>query len=274
MAAGAPAGETASALNEACRAAVAAVRSGDAAERADLARRLEAHAAGLAADDGTGPFLAALAALVRGEPAGPLADGLDEPWRRGLLAVAADMGHEPADAERAWVAALAARVAQVLRRRDRPGAQALAEQLAAALDSDDLEPGAAAYLRVLLGALGGQDVRLASLRLAEPYRSAYFSLQALLRGEDPRSGLVERVRDNAVLVLRSGNPEARAALAASLADVEADAAAGPQAELADFLRAVREQVAGAAELPAPALSEPDLVAAWAAVVAAAGSRAP
>lgn len=239
---------------------MAAVRSGQPTQIAACAAALRAQAAGLAPQDPAPAFLLALADVVTGAPAEDRAAILTEPWRGVLLAVAADC--RVPEHETDWVPAAAARVAQVLRRRDRGAAVTLADQLTTAAALPELDAAARDYLRLLVAVLHGADLRAASLRLVEPYRSAYFSMQALLRGADPRAGLIERVRDNALMVLRSDNPDARQALAASLVEVEAAAAEAHPGELAQFVGAVRALVAGQGQ-DAPAFAEPDLAAAWA-----------
>lgn len=238
---------------------MAAVRSGQPAQIDACSRTLRARAATLPPNDPATEFLLALADVVAGTPAADRASALAEPWRGVLLRVAADCTAPEHESD--WVPAAAARVAQVLRRRDRAAAASLADQLAAAAELPDLDAAGEVYLRVLIGVLHGADVRATSLRLVEPYRSAYFSMQELVRGADPRAGLIERVRDNALLVLRSHNAEARAALALSLADVEDAAATAQAGELTQFVSAVRALVAGE---PATRtrFDEPDLAAAW------------
>jgi hypothetical protein len=244
-----PAGadEVAEALNEACRAVVAVARSGDAIATEDLARRLDdrsIHFAGYG-QRAVADFVSALAALLRGTSADAAGAGLTPPYRAALEAVAADIarpGEEADDVD--WVAGLAARVAMLVQRRDRAGARALAERLEQLRSTEDLDLDSAAYFDVLLGVLAGRDVRVAVLGLVEPFRSAYLSLEAVVRGTDPRAGLVERVQDNASLVLQHGDAPAREGLAAALADVQREAERRGEAELARFIRAVGALVDG------------------------------
>lgn len=267
--------EVAEALNEACRTVVAVARSGDAAATDDLAQRLDARSTRF---DGYGQtavagFVRALAALLRGSSADAAGAGLTPPYRAALDAVAADIARPDADADDVdWVAGLAARVATLVQRRDRTGALALAERLEQLRSTPDLDPEPAAYFDVLLGVLAGRDVRAHVLGLVEPYRSAYLSLEAVVRGTDPRAGLVERVQDNATLVLQHGDAPAREGLAAALADVEREAIRRGEAELARFIRAVGALVdggGGGAEAAAVApFEDPELAEAWAQVCAA------
>lgn len=272
-----PAGadDVAEALNEACRAVVAVARSGDARAADALAGRLDERSIRF---EGYGQwavasFVRALAALLRGSSSEAAGAGLTPPYRAALDAVAADIARPAEDADDVdWVAGLAARVATLVQRRDRAGALALAERLEQLRGTADLDPDAAAYFDVLLGVLAGRDVRARVLGLVEPYRSAYLSLEAVVRGVDPRAGLVERVQDNATLVLQHGDAPAREGLAAALADVEREADRRGETELARFIRAVGALVDGGASVGAGAagtapFEDPELAEAWAQICA-------
>lgn len=240
-------------LNLRCRQAVRVAASGAPGGVQAFAARLRREAETFAVDGGTrmAGFLNALARLVEGAPLELAIEGVQDPFRTGLRSVAADMADarrraapaaatEPPEAEA--VAQLASRVATVLRARDRNAARALAEALDEAGRTTGLDPDAGDYLLVLRDVLAGRKVQAQALALAEPYRSAYFSLDLLMRGASPLPALLERVRHNAVLVLASGSQEARAALYAVLDDLEARArrADGVPAQLADFVAAVRD----------------------------------
>lgn len=258
-----PAQEAAALLNEACRRVVRTQREGSSEEREALHARLSE--AGQRASGPRDParFLGALARLMEDEPVEGVAADLPSSWRPALRGVARDIAAP--DADESWIAASAARVAAVLGRQDREGAEALDAELSHAMEGRALDDDARAYLRVLRGALAGRDQREASLALVEPYRSAYFSLVEILRGADPRKGLIDRVRDNAILVLREGDEQTERGLSAALESVEREAEEGGEDELARFVGAVRARVEDR-PAPAPELEDPELVAAWRAVV--------
>lgn len=263
-------------LNLRCRQAVRVAASGAPGGVQAFAARLRREADTFAVDGGTrmAGFLNALARLVEGAPLELAIEGVQDPFRTGLRSVAADMAEarrraaptaetEPPEAEA--VAQLASRVATVLRARDRNAARALAEALDEAGRTPGLDPDAGDYLLVLRDVLAGRKVQAQALALAEPYRSAYFSLDLLMRGASPLPALLERVRHNAVLVLASGNPEARAALDAVLADLEARArhADGAPPRLADFVAAVRDLLGdGAGTVAAGTVAPAGVGAAW------------
>lgn len=254
-------------LNRVCNATVVAARAENPAIRAALAQQLEHQAASLGADSEVGTFCRALAALLGGVPPEEAAAGLTGVFHEGLLAVAEDMA---AEEEPDWIAALAAQVATILKQRDRAAAGELAERLQQVIAGAGTDAAAAAYLQVLLGVLAGADVRRQALALREPYRSAYFSLQAVVRGVDPRAGLIERLRHNAMQVLAGGNPEARRALATAMARVRVHAGHGGDAELERFVAALALRLDGE---PAQAdFADPVLREAWAAIDAAGGNH--
>ena len=299
--------EVAATLNAICSAAVGAGRSGDAAALADFCERLDRRADAFRAG-GQAPvadFLAALSRLLRGAPLGGAISGLVEPYRQGLRTVAADLAPPraggrparsngdagelgiPADAARPaedpaahrapepvptedWVAALTAHVAALLKARDRETARALATELERAAGRPGVDPDAAAYLELLLDVLRGQDVRHRVLRLVEPYRSAYGSLQVLMRGADPRAALLDRLSHNAELVLKSDSPAAGEALSKVLDALRAEAARSGEPELARFASAIRRLLdarrdPNAAEASAgavPAFQDAALAEAW------------
>ncbi|MCB0217734.1 MAG: hypothetical protein H6648_10210 [Caldilineae bacterium] len=263
-------------LNAICSAAVGAGRSGDRAALAAFCERLDRRADAFRTGDQApvADFLAALSRLLRGAPLGDAIAGLVEPYRQGLRAVAADLAPPPADGRLAWqngdrgepvipvdaarpvmdaaghsapeaaatedwVAALTAHVAALLKARDRETARALATELERTAGRPGIDPDAAAYLALLLDVLRGQDVRHRILRLVEPYRSAYGSLQLLMRGADPRAALLDRLVHNAELVLTSDNPAAGEALAKVLDALRAEALRSSEPELARFAESIR-----------------------------------
>jgi hypothetical protein len=186
--------DVASILNDVCRAAVAVGRSADPDAVATLLRDLGARAEAFRARGygAVAAFLAALERLLAGEPLAEAQADLVEPFREGLALVAADIAvpDDPDGSEGDWVALLSAQVATILRHRDRDAAKGLAGQLQAAMGGPGIDPDAAAFLEVLLGVLSGRNVRMQSLRLAEPYRSAYFTLEATLKGAGTRGEAV------------------------------------------------------------------------------------
>lgn len=186
--------DVASILNDVCRAAVAVGRSADPEAVATLVRDLDARADAFRARGygAVAAFLGALERLLAGEPLAEAQADLVEPFREGLALVAADIAvpDDPEESEADWVSLLSAQVATILRHRDRDAAKGLAGQLQAALSGPGIDPDAAAFLDVLLGVLSGRNVRLQSVRLAEPYRSAYFSLEATLKGAGTRGDAV------------------------------------------------------------------------------------
>ncbi len=231
-------------------------------------------------------FMAGLSNLLGGSTLERALEDVEGPYRQGLRAVAADLrasGRAPEgrprqgedaprpvareaaperddppaterrpadagdDAGQDWVAALTAHVADLLRARDRQTARALAAELERTARQPGVDPDAAAYLEVLLGVLRGQKLGPRVLQLQEPYRSAYGSLQALMRGQDPRAGLLERVTHNAGLVMKSDNPEAREGLESVLEDVEQRAERLGEAELARFVGSLRRLLDGELE---------------------------
>lgn len=248
-----------------CRSAVSVGRSGDPRAAGAFAAGLRADATRLSGteDGALGAFLSALAGLLEGEDGEALAAGLAPPFAAGLRMVAADLAR-PAEEEDAvdWVAGLAARVAVILRRRDREGARALSEELDAILAAPDLEPAAALYLRTLREVLSGRDVRHRIPALEEPYRSAYLSLESVLRGTDPRAGLIERLEHNAGLVIERDDPRSRAGLAAALAELRAEAGRTGELDLAGFIDAVAALIDGHPPQPAPPLRDAALAQSW------------
>ncbi len=246
-------------LNKRCRQAVRVATSPVASAAPAFAAALRTEARDFAQRGGErlAAFLSALALLLEGEALETAVLPLAEPFRSGLRAVAADiaaaraaeqpaaepMGEEDRDA----VAQLASRVAMVLRSRNRGQAAALAEALDQAARQPGLDPDAGAYLAVLRGVLSGQRVQAQALGLVEPYRSAYFSLELLMKGVAPLGALLERLRHNCLLVLREGSGEAAAALDAVLAELETRSrSGGPDvpAGLTAFLAALRRGLAG------------------------------
>ncbi len=255
-------------LNLRCRQALRVAASAAPGAAPAFSARLRREAQLLAEQGGTrmAAFYVALARLVDGEALEAALEGVEDPFRTGLRSVAADIAAAREQAppavvaeapETEAVAKLASRVATVLRARDRAGATALAQALEEAGRTPGLDPDAGDYLLVLRDVLAGRKVQAQALALAEPYRSAYFSLDLLMRGASPLPALLERVRHNATLVMTTGGDEARAALDAVLSELEARAkraeAAPPR--LADFVAAVRERVAGSQELGAEVWSE-------------------
>jgi len=270
-------------LNKRCRQAVRVATSTSAEAAPAFAAALRTEAREFAAKGGTAlaAFLSALALLLEGEALETAILPLAEPFRGGLRAVAADIAatRAPARPELApedvdAVAQLASRVATVLRARNRAGAAALAEALDEAGRSPGLDPDAAAYLAVLRGVLSGRRVQAQALALSEPYRSAYFSLELLMKGVSPMGALLERLQHNCRLVLSADSPEARAALDAVLGELEARSGrGGPDlpAGLPDFLAALRRALSGdwpGAGEPAGGFGDRRLDAVWAGVRAA------
>lgn len=274
--------EVSATLNAICAAAISTWRSGDAEAIGALAQRLSQREAELASGGRVemGAFFGALAGLLLGIDPNEAIRPLVEPFRQGFRAVAADMladprsqvrnpssGPERADAgpevdsasrsepesdgrpatappseASDWVAALAAHVAAILKARDRETALGLAGELEKTARQPGMDPDAAAYLMVILGILRGEDVRRRVLGLVEPYRSAYASLQALMRGADPLDSLLDRLVHNAALVAKSDNPEARAGLDAVLQGVAAEAEGQELPELARLVGLVRSRL--------------------------------
>lgn len=270
--------DVAAILNAVCTAAVEVARGRDAAAIAAFGRELEARAEAFrnCGHGSVAGFLVGLRRLLEGTPLAVVQADLADPFREGIELVAEDIAAAAADADD-WVAALAARVATILRQRDRDAARQLAGQLRAALAAPGVDPDAAAYFDILLGVLAGTNVRLKSVRLAEPYRTAYFSLEAVLKGGDPRAGLVHRVRDSALSALQGADAPVREGLSAAFAQSRADALRAGEAELARFIEAVSALLDGAgagAGTVAP-FADPGLRRAWAEVLAAwklAGAR--
>ncbi len=248
-------------LNEACRRVVSVAVDGDPDAIAALADRLEERAK--RAGPGMDPrrFLGALAALLRGKPVDGLVADLPAAWHGALGNVARDIAAPPLTTNDA-VASLSARVAHVMQRRDREGARQLSGELARLSSSGTLDEAQTRFLRVLDGMLAGRDVRHDVLALQGIYVDAYRSLEHVLRGADPRAGLIERVRDNTLLVLRDGDDDTRARFDAAMAEVEGRAIATGEHELGDFVSAARALVRREPIRPIPTWTAPDLVAAW------------
>lgn len=264
-------------LNKRCRQAVRVATSPSADAAPAFAAALRREALEFAAKDGRAlaAFLSALALLLEGGDLETAIQPLAEPFRGGLRAVAADIAAtrtpprpELAPEDVDAVAQLASRVATVLRARNRAGAAALAQALDEAGRSPGLDPDAGAYLAVLRGVLSGKRVQAQALSLSEPYRSAYFSLELLMKGVAPLGALLDRLQHNCRLVLASGNTEAQAALDAVLAELGARSQRGgpdlPE-KLPDFLAALRRGLAGgwpAAVEPAGGFGDQRLDAVW------------
>lgn len=265
----ASADDVAAILNAVCGTAVEVARARDAAVLAAFSHDLEARAEAFRARGhaSVAAFLVGLRRLLEGAPLDVVQSDLAEPFREGIELVAEDIAAAANDADD-WVAALAARVSTILRERDRDAARQLADQLRAALVAPGVDPDAAAYFDILLGVLAGTNVRLKSIRLSEPYRTAYFSLEAVLKGADPRAGVVERVRDNALAVIQADGSPAREGLAAVLARSREDAVRAGEHELARFIGAVAALIDGDAGEPVAPFTEPELRQAWAQVLAA------
>ena len=268
----------ASVLNELCQGAVQAYRADDQERLGALLVTLQKHAEKFRNSDHIeiADFMVALSALIKGSNLNDAIQGLVEPYRQGLRAVAADLevegeSEEPAansetpsektsepesesnaqsqaqsgsqdtaeDAkeEDHWVAALSAEVARMLLERDKDAALRLAENLEGLIGQAGIDPDADAFLRIILDVLHGRPVVQQLIGLQEPYLSAYRSMEALVRGEDPRAGLVERLRHNIEMVAGSDNPEATGGLAAVLASTRAAALAQSDAELQKFIDA-------------------------------------
>jgi|GEM_PF-4536319 len=262
-------------LNLRCRQALRVAASSAPGAPAAFAARLRRESLELAQVGGArmAAFYVALARLVEGEPLDAALAGVEDPFRTGLRSVAADLDMVRAQArppepegppEAEAVAQLASRVATVLRARDRAGARSLAEALDEAGRTPGLDPDAGDYLLVLRRVLEGRKVQAEALALAEPYRSAYFSLDLLMRGASPLPALLERVRHNAKLVLLAGSDDARAALDAVLADLEARAARaeGAPERLAEFVSAVRALLGGDDGAGQAARDAAGSIAAW------------
>jgi hypothetical protein len=284
--------EVSATLNAICAAVVSAWREGDPATIGALASRLSQRDAELSASGrgDLGAFFAALASLLGGMPPEEAIRPLVEPYRQGFRAVAADMAAAPAPAGGArsvaaegsearpksqkdpgsdadamaapaadppsqtsdWVAALTAHVAAILKARDRETAVGLAGELEKTARQPGMDPDAAAYLMVMLSVLRGEDVRRRVLTLVEPYRSAYGSLQSLMRGTDPLDALLERLVHNAGLVARSDHPEARAGLDAVLRSLAEQAERQALPELARLVAMLRSRMSDAGRLSSAA----------------------
>ena len=261
--------ETAALLNEACRRVVDIVRAGDKAAMAGLAERLAERAASAGGPDDPRHFLGALAGLLRGRTAAELAPDLPAAWRPALEAVASDMagaGRAQGAEHRAWVADLAAQTAAVLKARDRAGAMALDAALNRLVEpAGRLDEDAARFVWVLRGALGGRDVRTGVLALVEPYAQAYRSLEAIVRGADPRSALIARVVHNTRLVLERNDEATSADYLQAMVEVEAQARAIRDEELVAFIAAARSLVDGTGAEERASFGAGDLDAAWAAM---------
>ena len=264
--------ELASNLNELCQGAVRAAAAHPKDCEAFLGHVIgQAHELRAAGPDGASiaDFLDALAEILSGRNLEAALAGLVEPFRQGLRAVSLDLeaamqrkgaaqaGDEndtendaiqrpstsssdaAADVDPSdWVAALAAQTVTLLKDRDRDAASALVAELGKIRSRPGVDPDASAYMGLLEEVLSGKDVRAQALRLAQPYRDAYFSMQKLMMGSDPRKALLKRVEHNATLVLREGGKEAKLGLGDVLEDLRSRAEAREIGELADFVEAV------------------------------------
>lgn len=221
-------------------------------------------------------------------------------WGRALRAVAADLGpgvgsgddpigsadvdgdregksaapdrrdddETPSRALPEWVIPMTAVVAATLLDGDQAAAERSDSTLETIATVDTSSDDEKVFAEILRCALRGEDVRRRVGGLGAAYREAVLSLNALLRGEDPRAGLISRVVHNAVLVIRSGDTEARSALSRALAALEARATGVGQSEMARFAALVTAEVGRGGSGADVSFPEPDLQAAWAAIIAA------
>ena len=287
-------------LNELCRQVVAASHSDDPGESGRLARDLEIRAAGEVLGDPVSGLMQALAKMLRGASVADVEALVPPAWGRALRAVAADLGpgvgsgddpiggsdvggggaggsaapvqpdddETPSRALPEWVMPMTAVVAAALLDRDQAAAERSDATLETIATADACSDDEKIFAKILRSALSGEDVRARVVGLGAAYREALLSLDALLRGEDPRAGLISRVVQNAQLVIRSGDPEARAALSSALAALEARAAGVGQPEMARFAALVTAEVGLRGPGADARFEEPDLQDAWAAISAA------
>lgn len=239
-------------LNQVCNATLDALQAEEnPGWRAALAAELDQLQADLDEAPGVRRFLKILIRWLRGSrPDQETVASLDGPFRRALESMLDQVPEAPVEPEISLESLLAqttAAVVAALQRDDLETRRMLAVQLLNL--GQHLPEEARPLLENFRALLGGAPVERLPPISGEPYRQLWSSARLLLTGdfelgETARAALLDRLVHNTYFALRANSPELTSALLEAFVELQRQALASGQTELADFILGLRLRLEG------------------------------